>query len=364
MKAILATAPGSADILQLREVPKPELPSPHHLLVKLAAAGVNPLDTKLRAKPAYYPDSLPAILGCDGAGIVTQIGNAVTRFKVGDAVYFNNGGLGGNQGDEPGCYAEYTTLHEEYCAAKPANLSLQDSAALPLVLLTAWEALIERAGLQAGQSILIHAAAGGVGHVALQLAHHLGARVAVTVGDAKKVGLAQGLYAEKVINYREQDFVQETLDWTNGIERLVKTSGANMPQSAGSASKVSKANSSGVDVVFDTVGGETFIRSLQAARIGGKVISLLSTPLTLADTQLARLRNLSLCYELMLTPQVMKLHDERIRQRKILEQGAKLVESGELGVLVSHKLPLAQAADAHRLIEAGGVIGKIILTME
>lgn len=337
MKAILMTAAGSAEVLQLREIAKPELPSPHHLRVKLAAAGVNPLDTKLRAKPAYYPDRLPAILGCDGAGIVEETGSAVTRFKVGDAVYFNNGGLGGNQGDEPGCYAEYSTLHEEYCAAKPANIGLQESAALPLALITAWEALVERANLQAGQTILIHAAAGGVGHIAVQLAHHLGAHIAVTVGDSRKAGLAHGLYAEKIINYREQDFVQQTLDWTDG---------------------------KGVDVVFDTVGGETFLRSLNAARIGGKLVSLLSTPLSLADTQRARLRNLSLCYELMLTPQVMKQHDERIRQRKILEQGAKLIEDGQLGVLVTHRLPLEQAAEAHRLIEAGGMIGKTILTMD
>ncbi|MBI5436901.1 MAG: zinc-dependent alcohol dehydrogenase family protein [Nitrosomonadales bacterium] len=333
MKAILMTAAGSPDVLQLRDIPKPGLPSPHHLLVKLAAAGVNPIDTKLRAKPVYHPDKLPAILGCDGAGIVEETGSAVTRFKVGAAVYFCNGGIG----DEPGNYAEYTTLHADYCAAKPANLGLQDSAALPLVLIAAWESLVERVNLQAGQTILIHAAAGGVGHVAVQLAHHLGARIAVTVSDVKKAGLAHGLGAEKIINYREQDFVQEVLNWTNGR---------------------------GVDVVFDTVGGDTFLRSLQAARIGGKVVSLLSTPLSLADTQLARLRNLSLCYELMLTPQVMKLHDARVRQRKILEQGAQLVEAGRLGVLVSHKLPLENAAEAHRLIEQGGGIGKIVLTME
>jgi NADPH2:quinone reductase len=336
MKAILATAPGSVEVLQLRDIPKPELPSPHHLRVKLAAAGVNPLDTKLRAKPAYYPDKLPAILGCDGAGIVEQTGSAVTRFKAGDEVYFCNGGLGGNLGDEPGCYAEYTTLHEDYCAAKPANISLQDSAALPLVLITAWEALVERAQLQAGQTVLIHAAAGGVGHVALQLAHHLGARIAATVSDAKKAGLVQGLGAEKIIRYREQDFVRETLGWTGG---------------------------DGADVVLDTVGGDTFLRSFGAARIGGKVVSLLSTPLALGDAQLARLRNLSLCYELMLTPQVLKLHDARVRQRRILEQGAQLVEAGKLGVLVTHRLPLEEAAQAHRLIEAGGVTGKIVLTM-
>ncbi len=333
MKAILATAPGSAEVLQLRDVAKPELPSPHHLRVKLAAAGVNPVDTKLRAKPAYYPDKLPAILGCDGAGIVETIGSAVTRFKVGDAVFFCNGGIG----NEPGNYAEYTTLHEDYCAKKPVNMSLQESAALPLVFITAWEALVERVNLQAGQTVLIHAAAGGVGHIAVQLAKHLGARVAVTVSDDKKSDIARSLGAEKIINYRAQDFVQETQDWTGG---------------------------KGADVVFDTVGGETFLRSLDAARIGGKVVSILATPLDAAYVQKARLRNLSLCYELMLTPQAMGLSDERIRQRKILEQGAALVEAGKLNVHISHRLPLEQAADAHHLIEAGGMIGKIVLTME
>ena len=330
MKAMLMTAAGGADVLQLREIETPELPTPHHLRVKLAAAGVNPLDTKLRAKPAYYPDRLPAILGCDGAGIVDAVGGAVTRFKLGDAVYFCNGGIG----DEPGCYAEYTTLHEDHCALKPANLGLQDSAALPLVLITVWEALVERANLQAGQTILIHAAAGGVGHIAVQLAHHLGARIAVTISNDKKAGLAHGLGAEKIINYKEQDFVAEIQAWTGG---------------------------SGADVIFDTVGSDTFLRSLSAVRIGGKLVSLLSTPLSLADTQLARLRNLSLCYELMLAPQLFKLHDERIRQRRILEQGAQLIDAGKLGVLVAHKLPLENAADAHRLIEQGGVTGKIIL---
>ncbi len=248
-------------------------------------------------------------------------------------MYFCNGGIG----DEPGNYAEYTTLHEEYCAASPANIDLHDAAALPLAYITAWEALVERANLQAGQTILIHAAAGGVGHLAVQLAHHLGARIAITVSDTKKAGLVHSLGATKIINYKEQDFVQETLNWTDGL---------------------------GADVVFDTVGGDTFLRSLQAARVGGKVVTLLSTPLSLADTQLARVRNLSLCYEMMLTPQLMNLHDARVRQRKILEDAAKRVEAGELGVLVTHRMPLAQACDAHRLIEAGGVTGKIILTLE
>ncbi len=333
MKTMLMTGAGAADVLQLRDLPTPELPSTRHMRVKLAAAGINPLDTKLRSKPAYYPDKLPAILGCDGAGIVEATGADVSRFKVGDAVYFCNGGIG----DEPGCYAEYTTVHEDYCAAKPAALSMNESAALPLVLLTAWEALVERAHLQTGQTILIHAGAGGVGHIAVQLAHHLGARVAVTVSDEHKAAIAKSLGAEKIIRYRQQDFVAETLAWTDD---------------------------KGADVVFDTVGGETFLRSLQAAKYCGKVVSLLSTPLSLADTQQARLRNLSLCYELMLTPQVMQLHEERVRQRKILEQGAQLAVAGKLKVLISQVLPLAEAAQAHRLIEQGGVTGKIVLEME
>jgi len=332
MKAMLMTSAGSPEVLALREAGMPELPSPHHLRVKLAAAGVNPLDTKLRAKPVYFPYKLPAILGCDGAGIVEMAGSAVTRFRAGDAVYFCNGGIG----DEPGCYAEYTTVHEEYCAAPPGNIDLQHSAALPLVLITVWEALVDRINLQAGQTILIHGGAGGVGHIAVQLARHLGAHIAVTVGDDRKQGLTQGLEAEKIIRYKETDFVKEVLDWSGG---------------------------KGVDAVFDTVGGETFLRSMNAACVGGKIVTLLSTPMSLADTQLARLRNLSICYELMLTPQLLKRHEERIRQRKILEQGTQLVEAGKLGVLVSHALPLQDAAEAQRLIETGGVLGKIVLTM-
>ncbi len=333
MKAILATAAGSVNVLQLRDIPKPELPSPHHLRVKLAAAGVNPVDTKLRTKPAYHPDKLPTILGCDGAGVVESIGSAVTRFKVGDAVFFCNGGMG----DEPGNYAEYTTVHEDFCAAKPAKLSMQEAAALPLVFITAWESLVERANLQAGQTILIHAAAGGVGHVAVQLAHYLGARIAVTVSGDHKADIAHSLGAEKIINYRAQNFVQETLAWTSG---------------------------KGADVVYDTVGGDTFLMSLDATRIGGKLVSILSTPLDAAHVQKARLRNLSLCYDLMLTPQALGMHEERVRQRKILEQAVAMVDAGMLKVHVSHRLTLEQVAEAHRLIEAGGMIGKVVLVLE
>lgn len=332
MQAIVMTTAGGVEVLQLQQLAVPELTSSQHLRVKLAAAGVNPLDAKLRAKTIYFPDALPAILGCDGAGVVEEIGAEVTRFKVGDEVYFYHGGIG----DEAGCYAEQVVLHEAYCALKPDNLTLHDSAALPLVLITVWEALVEKAQLQAGQTLLIHGACGGVGHIAVQLAQHLGAHVAVTVSDSKKAALTQALGAEKIIRYRDENFVDEILDWTHG---------------------------QGVDVVLDTVGGETFTRSFGATKVGGKLVSILVTPLSVADVQLARTRNLTLSFEQMITPQLMQMHSQRVRQREILEAGARLVEQGKIGVLVTHRLPLSEVSEAHRIIERGGVMGKIIVTM-
>ncbi len=324
MKAILRDAAGA---LQISDIEKPALPSEHHLLVRLAAAGVNPMDVKPRAP--YLRDA--AIPGCDGAGIIVATGRKVTRFRIGDAVYFCNGGLG----SEPGCYAEYTTLHEDYCARSPCNIPLQDAAALPLVCITGRNALKERANIERGQTVLIHDAAGGAGHVALQMAHSMGARIAVTVGDERKAGLVHALGAEKIILHKEQDFVEEAMKWTDGR---------------------------GVDVVYDTMGGATFLRSMNAACIGGSIVTLLSP--SPEGAELARLRNLSIFFEMMPPPDIMNLHEERIRQRKILEECARQIKAGELGVLVSHRLPLEEAEEAHRLIEAGGVMGKIILTMD
>lgn len=333
MKAILMTAPGGPEVLQTGELPLPELPSPSHLRVRLYAAGVNPIDTKLRANGTYFPDRLPTVLGCDGAGVVENVGSAVTRFKPGDEVYFFNGGIGGEQGN----YAEYAVLHEDCAAAKPKNLSMVEAAALPLVLITAWEALHDRAQLQAGQTVLVHAAAGGVGHIAVQLAREAGARIAATVSSEEKAGWASKLGAEKIIRYSREDFVQATLDWTDGH---------------------------GVDAVLDTVGGETFCRSFAAAKVYGRIVTLLQTDCGAGQVKLARLRNQSIHYELMLTPAYLGLHQARIAQTRILEAGARLIEAGRLMVEVSQTFPLEQAAEAHRLIEEGHTAGKIVLEIE
>lgn len=331
MKAVLMTAAGGPEVLQLAEVSRPELASDFHLLVRLHAAGVNPIDTKVRAMHMYYPGKLPAILGCDGAGVVERVGGSVSRFRPGDEVYFFNNGLG----SEPGNYAEYVVIHEDYAAAKPANLSMEEAAAVPLVLITAWEALTERGGLKRDQTVLIHAGAGGVGHVAVQLAkHHLGAFVAATVGSEEKARFVQSLGADYAISYREQDFVEAALEWTDG---------------------------KGVKVVFDTVGGPTFCKSFAAARVYGRVISLLSTPCDLQAINVARLRNLTIGYVQMTAPLYLGLHPARLAQTRILEQGARLIEEGKLKIHVSQVLPLAQAAQAHRLLEQGHTSGKIVL---
>ncbi|ELR99695.1 Zn-dependent oxidoreductase, NADPH:quinone reductase [Gloeocapsa sp. PCC 73106] len=141
MKAIVMIAPGAPEVLQLQELPEPTLQQPTDVLIQLKAAGVNPIDTKIRARGTFYPEQLPAILGCDGAGIVVAIANGVTKFKIGDEVYFFAGGLGKTG---TGNYAEYTVVPEHLLAPKPTSLSFAEAAVAPLVLITAWESLCDR----------------------------------------------------------------------------------------------------------------------------------------------------------------------------------------------------------------------------
>jgi NADPH2:quinone reductase len=330
MKAILMKAAGGPEVLESADLPLPELPSPDHVRVKLYAAGVNPVDTKLRKSGTYYPERLPCVLGCDGAGIVESVGANVHRFTPGDEVYFFNGGLGLEQGN----YAEYTVVHQDYVAFKPRHVTMEEAAALPLVLITAWESLVDRTCLAEGQTVLIHAGAGGVGHIAIQLAKQIGATVITTVGTPDKAAWVTHLGADRVIAYHDADFVQAVLDWTQGR---------------------------GVDVVLDTVGGETLCRSFACTRIYGRVVTLLQMDCAAEAIKTARLRNLAVVQELMLTPSLFQLHEHRVHQRRILEEGARLVEADRLKVKVSHILPLAEAAQAHRLIEQGHTTGKIVL---
>ncbi|MGG6297089.1 zinc-dependent alcohol dehydrogenase family protein [Leptolyngbya sp. AN02str] len=331
MKAILMTAPGDPSVLQLGDRPEPPLQRDTELLIRLHAAGVNPIDTKLRQRGTFFPDAMPAILGCDGAGVVEAVGPKVRQFHIGDAVYFCNGGLGGH----PGTYAEFATVDERFVTRKPGALSFEAAAAAPLVLITAWEALMDRGRLQAGQSVLIQAGAGGVGHVAIQLAKQAGAQVCTTVSSPEKAEFVRRLGADHVIVYPETDPVQAVLNWTDGA---------------------------GVNLAFDTVGGPVLSQCIAATRVYGDVVTILAAdPAT--DWKTARDKNLRVSFELMLTPMLKGLAAAQEAQAAILYECAQRFDRGTLTIHVGKTFPLAEAAAAHQLLEQGGVFGKIALTM-
>lgn len=171
MRAVVMTAVGGPDVLKVVELPEPEITSEHDVLVRLRAAGINPVDYKLRAH-GTIGGTLPAVLGWDGAGIVETIGPSVSRVKPGDEVYFCDGGFG----PTPGTYQDAKVVDERYLAHKPEHLSFAEAAAAPLVTITAWEAQRERAGVKRDDFVLVQAGAGGVGHMALQIARLAGAR--------------------------------------------------------------------------------------------------------------------------------------------------------------------------------------------
>ena len=329
MKAAVMTSPGEADVLELRDIDKPRITQSTQLLVRLKAAGVNPVDTKLRRRGTYYPERLPAVLGCDGAGVVEAVGDSVRNYRVGDAVYFCNGGIGG----EPGNYAEYTVVDESHVAPKPASLSFVEAAAAPLVLITAYEALFDRATVQKDQHVLIHAGAGGVGHIAIQLAKTAATRVATTVSSQDKAAFVTRLGADLPILYRETDFISACSDWTAGA---------------------------GVDMALDTVGGAVFGATVPALRHYGHLVTLLEPAADMSWKE-ARLRNLTVSYELMLTPMLHDLQPARRHQANILAHGAQLFDSGQLRIQVADVFPLGEAARAHQLVEKGSMTGKAVL---
>jgi NADPH:quinone reductase len=332
MKAIEIRETGGPSVLQLVERPRPELTGPEDMLVRLKAASVNPVDTKIRTNGPLLPAGLPAVLGCDGAGVVEAVGADVTRFKPGDEVWFCHGGLGGPVGN----YAEYIVLDNHLAQAKPRALSFAEAAAAPLVLITAWESLSDRANLQAEQTVLVHAGAGGVGHVAIQLARIAGARVCTTVSGPEKADFARALGAEYCINYRDEDLVAAVMEWTDG---------------------------QGVDVALDTVGPACFRQTIPAMAAYGDLVTILDPGPDL-DLKEARVRNLRLSLELMLTPQLRNLPRARAHQGEILRRCGKLIDDGQLKIHVSRTFPLAEAAQAHQLIGAGHVTGKIVLAMD
>ena len=302
------------------------------MLIRVKAAGINPVDTKIRARGPMIDEGLPCVLGCDGAGIVEAVGDAVGHLRVGDAVYYCYGGLGRKR---TGNYAEYAIADAAYVAHKPASLDFVTAAAAPLVLITAWEALFDRAHLQAGHKVLIHAGAGGVGHVAIQLAKIAGAQVAATISTEDKRRFVRDLGADLAIRYRDEDLQRAVMDWTGD---------------------------KGVDIAFDTVGGEAFNRSVPLVRFYGDLVTILQAP-EHADWKTARARNLHVSQELMLSPQLFGL-EQGAHQAEILGHCAEYFDADRLRIRIADVLPLEQAAEAHRRIEKGGMTGKLVLRVE
>ncbi|NIK57271.1 NADP-dependent oxidoreductase [Kribbella shirazensis] len=317
--------------VQPADVPEPVV-GDHDVLVQVQAAGLNMLDEKIRAGEfkLILPYKLPQILGNDVAGTVIGVGAKVRRFTLGDEVYARP------RKDRIGTFAERIAVAESDLALKPASISLEEAASLPLVALTAWQALVERGAVRPGQRVLIHAGAGGVGSIAIQLAKHLGATVATTV-SAGNVDFVRGLGADVVIDYRNQDF-----------EQLLE----------------------GYDLVLDSLGGKNLEKSLRVLRPGGKVIGIAGPPdaafarelganpvLRLVMAALSsgirrRARRLGVTYEFLF----MRASGEQLRQI------TALVDSGVLRPVVGRVFDFDQTVQAVQSLEGGGIRGKAVIS--
>jgi NADPH:quinone reductase-like Zn-dependent oxidoreductase len=294
MRAIGATRAGGPEVLEEIELDRP-VPGAVEVLVRVHAAGVNPTDWKARRRGA---DHTPFVPGFDVSGVVEEVGAGVTMFAPGDEVY------GMPRFPHPaGAYAEYVTAPTRHFAPKPAGLDHRTAAGLPLAGLTAWQSLVDHANVQSGQRVLVHAAAGGVGHLAVQIAKALGAHVIGTASAAKH-DFVRGLGADEVIDYRTVDFTEATGD---------------------------------LDVVLDTIGGDYAARSQSVLRPGGIHISL-SGPTE---------------------PHFLLVEPDHAGLLALTD----LVEKGLLTVTIDTVFPLADAAKAHELGESGHTTGKIVLAV-
>ena len=316
--------------LTLHDLPEP-VAGAGEVVISMAAASVNPIDVKVQsgAFKAVLPYKMPLTLGHDLAGTVVAVGAGVTRMKVGDEVFACAGG------DAIGTFGERIAIAEDNVAAKPSNMDTAEAAALPLVALTAWQVLVDRAQIKAGQRVLIHAGSGGVGTVAIQLAKHLGAHVATTVGTSN-IELATALGADVVIDYRTQKFEELLNDY---------------------------------DVVLDTLGADVLERSVRVLKQGGKLISIAGPP----DPAFATASGVN-----WFVRQVIRFASAGIRRKSRrrgvdysflfmrpdgaqLAQIARLVEAGTIKPVIDRVCPFDQAPAAMDRSASGRARGKIIV---
>ncbi|SOE95372.1 NADPH2:quinone reductase [Burkholderia sp. D7] len=314
--------------LELTEIPRPGV-QPGQVLVRIKASGLNPLDTKIRAgSAAHAQHPLPLVLGIDMAGVVEAVGQDVTQFKVGDEVYGMTGGVGGIQGS----LAQFAAVDARLLALKPANLSMKEAAALPLVFITSYQGIVDRGQLKAGQTVLVQGGAGGVGHVSVQLAQALGGHVFATVskGDAELMAS----YGATAIDYREHPVEQYVQEHTGG---------------------------EGFDLVADTVGGATLDASFAAVRQFGHVVSALGW----GTHALAPLSFREASYSGVFTLSPLLTGKHREHHGEILQIATQLVEAGKLVPRVDPRsFDLTSADLAYQAITAGTAKGKIVVDVQ
>ncbi|WP_071395022.1 zinc-dependent alcohol dehydrogenase family protein [Bacillus tuaregi] len=327
MKAQVIRSFGEAAVFELAELSMPEV-KPMHVLIQVKATSLNPIDTKIRSGVfAKFAPEFPAVLHGDVAGIVTEVGAGVTEFKVGDEVYGFAGGVKGTSG----ALGQFMLADARLLARKPKNLTFTEAAAMPVISLTAWEALVKRANLQAGDEILIHGGTGGVGHMAIQLAKWLGAKVYTTVSTTEKAQIAKELGADVVINYKEtpvQDYVNR---YTDG---------------------------KGFKYIFDTVDRENLENSIEAASLYGKIVAIaVSQNYNLTPFLLKALDFHVVFIELPI------LHEEyRHINGDILKKLTPLIEEGRLKPLIDERVfSFDEVSEAHDYYEAKKAVGKIVL---
>lgn len=328
MKAGVIEHFGEPNIFKLVDLPKPKV-IPGHVSIEVAATCVNPVDCKIRQGVVKnIAPEFPAVLHGDVAGIVEAVGEGVSAFQPGDEVYACAGGVKGLGG----AIAEFMLADGALVAKKPKSLSMSEAAALPLVSITAWEGLIDRAKIQPGQTVLIYGATGGVGHIAVQLAKWAGAKVFATVSSEEKIAIARQLGADVVIDYRKQS-----------VEEYVRE----------------HTRDKGFDIVFDTVGNDHLQTAFKAATLNGTVVSLVS--LSTQDLTLLHAKGLTLHLVYMLIP---LLHGVgRSHHGEILTEIARLADAGTIRPLLDAKsFDLWNVAAAHQYAESGRTIGKVTLS--
>jgi NADPH2:quinone reductase len=323
MHAAMLDSVGAA--FRMTPVPRP-VAQPGQVLVQIAASAVNPLDLKIRAgQAAHARQPLPAILGIDLAGTVEAVGDGVTEFRPGDEVYGMTGGVGGLQGS----LAQYAAVDADLLAPKPANFTMRQAAALPLIFITAWEGLVDRASVHAGQKVLVHGGAGGVGHIAVQIARAYGADVFAT-GSAASQPYIKRLGAVPI------DYRAMTVD--NYVARY--------------------SDGRGFDIVYDTVGGATLDASFNAVARFGHVVSALGW----GTHALAPLSFRAASYSGVFTLLPMLTGEGRAHHGEIMREATRLVEAGKIVPRVDPRhFSLSSVGDAYRAIEAGDAAGKIVV---